>query len=78
MMSKHESLISFDRWKSLREAEVVAGLGPKKNKDGQGYWWAGDIAGGGTTSISGEVETVKSDPDGTKGIKHGRKGKKRS
>jgi len=42
----------------------------KNPKKGSGFNWWGTPGNAGGTEIGGEVETMKSDPDGTKGIKN--------
>lgn len=63
-------LLSYKNWK-----ETYAVFDPKKAKPskGSGFNWWGTPGNSGGTEIGGEVETAKSDPDGTKGLKHGRK-----
>ena len=69
---KNESadLLSYKNWK-----ETYAVFDPKKAKPskGAGFNWWGTPGNSGGTEIGGEVETTKNDPDGTKGLKHGRK-----
>jgi hypothetical protein len=70
--SKTEHFSTFQKWKHLREmAGTSAVFDPKKAKPkaGSGFNWWGAPGNLGGTSIAGEANTAKSDPDGTKGTK---------
>ena len=66
--------LSYFQWREMMETGIVWGYSRKKAKlnPGSGFNLWGEPGSTGT-SIGGEVDTVKEDPDGTKGVIHGRK-----
>ncbi len=75
---KTEAFTSFRTWQNLFIKEMTGTSAVydkkfRKPKAGTGFNWWGAPGNIGGTSISGDVETANSDPDGTKGIKHARK-----
>ena len=64
------TLPSYKIWK---ETSVVYDPKMKNPKKGSGFNWWGTPGNAGGTEIGGEVETMKNDPDGTKGVKSGKR-----
>ena len=72
---KNESFTDYVNSRRLQESGAV--YDGTKAKDGCGWNWEGAAGQPGGTSYTGEVDTVKTDPDGTKGLK-GKSWKKRN
>lgn len=76
-----DKLMKYSDWSSHKTVQEMIGTGmiydkrKRKPAAGSGFNWWGEPGNIGGTSISGEVDTVNSDPDGKKGIKNVRKRK---
>lgn len=76
---KLEHFKGFDQWRKMQEmigTSVVFDSKKSKPKDGDGFNWWGAPGNLGGTLISGEANTSKSDPNGKKGLRNGRKTKR--